>query len=147
MVLSLVVTNVFQFGTNVVIKHEGFENEDEKEKKNKKKEDDDDDGGDTMETMDSKKPSDKPDPMAELGKLASSTLSSSLATATTSKNKEEKPNITDADIDRISKLTDQYAKLIDVQKKLKDGFQTVKLTMNDAKNITNSLKEGLAGFK
>ena len=53
------------------------------------------------------------------------------------------PTFTDSDIDRITKLTTQYEKLLDIQKKMKTSFQEFKEPFLDAKEAVASLKAAL----
>ena len=60
-----------------------------------------------------------------------------------SKDSKDPPTFTDSDIDRITKLTTQYEKLLDIQKKMKTSFQEFKEPFLDAKEAVASLKAAL----
>ena len=60
-----------------------------------------------------------------------------------SQGTKDPPTLTDSDIERITKLTTQYEKLLDIQKKMKTGFEEFKEPFLDATEAISALKTAL----
>ena len=62
---------------------------------------------------------------------------------TKSYDSKEVPDFSDADIERMTKLTTQYEKLLDIQKRMKESFQDFKEPLLEAKTAVEGLKDAL----
>ena len=60
-----------------------------------------------------------------------------------SQGTKDPQTFTDSDIERITKLTTQYEKLLDIQKKMKTGFEEFKEPFLDATEAISALKTAL----